>query len=175
MSPDARREALLATARIACALTLVSCGPKPVSVEEAPALTEPPAVTAAEAPELEPMPSPTDGHLAEHGIPSAEDVETCEASTEDLFARNRDFHENAPTPYSDEDKARLDALNEELKSEGSVGCCETLRSHHLATQLVPNDSEPIFHDDCCRVLNYMGPACTPWGPPTPPEMATRIV
>lgn len=178
MSPDARRRALLATARIACAVTLVSCGPKAAPIVD---VSTPPQQPVAVVPEAPPaLQVPATGriaeHLAEHGTPSAEDVEVCEASINEQVARQDAYQQSLTPPYSDEEHAKLDAMVEAFETEENAVCCETLRSAHLSSLLSPDDrSNPnIFHGECCRILNYQGPACTPWGPPTPPEMAARV-
>ena len=53
-------------------------------------------------------------------------------------------------------------------TDATENCC-TIYVEHL-NQYRAMSGE--YRMDCCTVLNWQaGPACTPWGPPTPPRMA----
>lgn len=63
----------------------------------------------------------------------------------------------------------------EVTGDPSVdNCCKAIIAH------VDNDTQDYSAasqvlSTCCNALGYpVGPACTPWGPPTPPEMDMEI-
>jgi hypothetical protein len=146
MSPEIRREALMAAARIACAVALVGCGPKSGA-----------AVTP-----------PTDGTPAVAQPAPAADPGSCEDTVAAAFAQPE-------TPADDDDAgweahwaAQRAALAEARDNAEVVACCEQEIESKLDDPSGAWDWEHLRA--CCDVTGMENVACTPWGPPTPPAM-----
>jgi hypothetical protein len=141
MSPDIFQKALLATARVACCVTLFSCTqhsePAKTKTTDTPNVSVSPPVTqasSAKAPESAPVSAPS----------TAPSLADCQAHVQSVFVAKT-------TPQSELTKECCQKVAESIGFEGTSTWKE--------------------RSQCCSVLDWNSSiACTPWGPPMPPAM-----
>ncbi|MEL6348816.1 MAG: ferritin-like domain-containing protein [Myxococcota bacterium] len=155
MNAQVFSEALRATARIACCLTLLGCPPK----------TTPSTDQAATSP-ASALPQTTIEEV------SPDDLQTCVTTVVDFVRADR-WDELKTTPSPDETDLPPAMAPQVLIGESAdnpehqeiMSCCQDIaRNPTVGFQA----SELSM---CCDITGRFGPMCSPWGPPRPPEMA----
>ena len=160
MQRDSFTKALRATAKIACAASLLNVGCK----NKAPTEIAAPAKTVDQT-LSEPSPE-VDGSAAPQ----------MEASNEERIDRDpteSEFQECQPViqeEFAKEAFPRAENISQELKD-----CCALTAEYYDALSAETGNFNVTMdwehRDQCCSAIEWRGGtmACTPWGPPTPPS------
>ena len=140
MNAEIFQAALAATARVACCAVLVSCQ-KPSKVPESPS----PQMEHATQQEEKPS-APKDP--VEPKIPEiSKEFAACNQTIKDFI--------------------KIEPVAEQTPSEEVLACCN-LQGNEVEERQHPRWEHRM---ECCELLEWQGPiGCTPWGPPTPPQM-----
>jgi hypothetical protein len=151
MTSDVMKQALAATARVACLASLTACGPT-LQADVKDLVTQLPedddAVQPADTDSVDTDDVDTDTGDAVVTLDTT-DVGECLVHTTESFA------------------------NGDPVTSDTEACCQTL------AQAVDGGDDSFQQEwdldtlryDCCTVLDWNGSlACTPWGPPAPPKM-----
>lgn len=148
MSPDTFREALLATARVACCAALLQ------------GCTASTATTATEPTKPEPAKSEDASVVLPSGALPAKEGRLAQCRTV-VAAEMARVKAQSKDPDADPADGKTTA------SASVKECCQTLAEAIEPTE-IGNWKERTY---CCRQLEWRGSvACTPWGPPVPPAM-----
>ena len=189
MKRDSFTQALRATAKIACAASLlnVGCRSKTASQVAAPNTND----TA------ETEVSDTNEDTASNTNDTGSNTEDTGSNTEDTGSNTDDTGSNTST--AEEEYAECLPLIEEVFANGDFpetdtisqevkDCCALTAAYYDALAIESGDGMYDYtviegweyRDQCCTAIEWSdgSTACTPWGPPTPPsarKMKRRIV
>jgi len=152
MNSEVFQAALAATARIACCAVLVSCQKTPE--KPTPPVQEPTTLEAEPVIKKEP---PTPKEVVEKENPNPDAAEkSCEVKI-DEYLKN------------------IGNESHLVASEEVVQCCEEIITEGEKLKREQREKGEFVqlkdNFECCQILDFSVPGCTPWGPPTPPHMA----
>lgn len=151
MRPTTRRRALRATAKVAWAALALGCGADAQPPAEPVAATD---ATATDSP-ADDAPTPTPATSVASPVPTAS-----AAADTDLTA----CHERVKNAVGAKSEPK------DAPAEDKACCTRIAEEHHADLGMKWEQSERGY---CCAALGWdSGRACTPWGPPPPPELAT---
>ena len=157
MQRESFTKALRATAKIACAASLlnVSCKNKTPAEVATPDLSQTIEMENEDMSSGTPVELP-DSIANEPATPSSAEYEACQPIIEEGFAK--------------EEFPRSENISEEVKD-----CCALTAEYYDALSSETGNFNVTMdwehRDQCCSALDWRGGtmACTPWGPPTPPS------
>lgn len=168
MNADIFQSALAATARIACCAVLVSCKKTPTPNNQTTEPAEQKNEQAVEKPTTEETPTKK------------------ETSTTETEEKSDDIRITVETQKPSLDMKKCDAQLEEyfqtirtsahiLPSKELEECCFAVLDEKRTVQQKQTEQglpaqSGMLDKDCCRIVNFQYPGCTPWGPPMPPQM-----
>lgn len=167
MKREVHHAALRAAARLALASFAVGCGgalEKP-GAPDAAQPSAPPGPAASTAP-------PGDAARPDSARPDAASPDAPEAGPPSELACQEKIKAATAgwTPHFDRDKPKGTGPDGSPVAADVVACCDALLND-------PGKSSGAFRDVCCTIQSWdweTYTACTPWGPPMPPSMPTRL-
>ncbi|MCB9760029.1 MAG: hypothetical protein H6739_09370 [Alphaproteobacteria bacterium] len=169
MERDTFRQALLATARVACAVALVGCVPKtgePVDSTPTEQTDDTSVTTDDTSATADDTSSTTDDTSA-----STDDT----SSTTDDSGNTTDDSADPLAECQQEVNAVFGQNGSQQPTPATAECCQTIAEYYDA-QSLSGLEQWAERDDCCSLLNWQGSlACTPWGPPCPPAMPAKAM